>query len=87
MIHTLSNKIKQRKDRLSNFLYNNKEDISPEKHHQIHGALDEIDYILNILENHKKQEIEKENNPDDVFLFKPVNKKSLNLFDFVKGLF
>ena len=87
MIHTLSNKLKQRRNKLNTFLNNNKKDIEPEKHHQIHGALNEMDYILNVLENHKKQEVHKENNPDDIFLFKPVNKKSLNIIDFVRGLF
>jgi hypothetical protein len=87
MIHTLSSKIKQRKAKLNSFLANNKDDINPEKHHQIHGALNEIDYILDVLENHKEAEVQKENNPDDVFLLKPVTKKSLNFFDFVKGIF
>lgn len=87
MIHTLSNKVRERKSKLNSFLTNNKEDLSPEKHHQIHGALNEMDFILNVLESHKKQETIKENNPDDIFLLKPVNKKSLNLIDFVKGLF
>ena len=88
MIHTLSNKIRLRKSKLNTFLINNKDDLSPEKHHQIKGALEEIDYMLNLLEKHKKLEIEKENNlKEDLFLFKPVNKKSVNVVDFVKGLF
>lgn len=87
MIHTLSTKIKQRRSKLNNFLISNRDSLEPEKHHQIHGALSEMDFILNLLENHKKQETHKENNPDDVFLFKPLAKKSVNLVDFVKGLF
>ncbi len=87
MINTLSNKIRKRKTKLNTYLINNREEISIEKHHQIKGALEEMDFILNMLEQHKKLEVHKENNPDDVFLFKPTSKKSLNFVDFVKGLF
>jgi len=87
MIHTLSNKIKQRKNKLNTYLSNNLDSLELEKHHQIKGAINEIDFILNLLENHKKEEIKKENKPDDVFLFKPINKKSSNFTNFVKKLF
>ncbi|MBT3720324.1 hypothetical protein HN789_05550 [archaeon] len=87
MIHSMSNRIKQRKSKLNNYLTNNKEDLKPEKHHQIIGALNEMDHILSILENHREKEIHKENNPDDVFLFKPISKKNLSVLDMIKGLF
>ena len=86
MIHSLSLKIRQRKEKLNDFLTNNIDDLEPEKIHQIHGALNEMDFILNLLENHKKLEVQQENHPDDVFLFKPISKKA-SIMDFVKGLF
>lgn len=86
MIHTLSNHVKQRKSKLNTYLTNNNDDLHPERQHQIYGALNEMDNILEVLENHKKEETHLENNPEEVFLFKPIKKKA-NVVEFIKNIF
>ena len=89
MIHTLSSKINQRKSRLNIYLNNNVDNLKPEKKHEISGALNEMDNILDILKKHKHKEVHQENNPDEIFLFRPIHSKGFihNIKEYVKGLF
>jgi len=89
MIKTLSDKVSERKGKLSTFYSNSYKDISAEKRHQITGALSELDNILTIIKEHKGLEVHKENNPDTVFLLRPVQEKSFiaNIKDFIKEVF
>ena len=88
MIHTLSSKLNQRKSKLNIFLNNNSDELSLEKRHQIIGSLNEMDYILNVLNQHKNLEVHQENNPDDVFLFKPIRNMGFvhNIKNYIKKM-
>ena len=66
----------QRKNKLKIYLNSHIDELSPEKKHQMIGALNEMEYILGILNEHKSLEVQQENKPDDIFLIKPVQDKT-----------
>ena len=88
MIHTLTSKVNERKSKLDNYLTNNS-DLTKEKKHQMKGAMKELDKIHKLIQSHKHQEVHLENNPDEVFLFKPMQDKNFlhQAKQFVKDLF
>lgn len=79
MISSLILQIEERKSKLMTLFENGK--LDHEKQQNIMGAIQELDNILKILDDLKDTEEFKENNPEDVFLYKPVNN---GIFDFIK---
>ena len=71
MLSNLTRYTENRKGKLVSLLNFNKDTLSLEKQHQIYGAISELDYLADMLKNLKDEEIEKENNPGGMFLFKP----------------
>ena len=79
MISALILQIESRKSKLMTLFENGK--LNDEKLQNIKGAILELDNILKILDDLKDTEEYRENNPDDIFLYKPVNN---GIFDFIK---
>ena len=77
MISSLSNLLESRKGKLLNLLNNSADDLPLEKQHQIYGAITELNSIAQLLDSHRSEEIDKERNPGDVFLLKPINSKGV----------
>ena len=78
-----------RKGKLITYLNNNTDELPREKQHQIYGAITEIDNIIEILNSCRPNEIHEENNPDELFLFRPIHGKGLlnDVKKFIKEMF
>jgi hypothetical protein len=80
MIGDIKKAIEDRKSRLIS-LMNDGNGLSAEKKHQLYGAINEIDVIIDILKNHRNLEITEE--IKELKLIKPEKNKNL-LFNFFK---
>jgi len=80
MISDIKRAMEQRKSKLISLL-NNGDGLSAEKKHQLYGAINEIDVITKILQNHRDLEIE--NEIKELKLIKPENSGNA-LFNFFK---
>ncbi|MBN2368508.1 hypothetical protein JXC34_05810 [Candidatus Woesearchaeota archaeon] len=81
--------VRKRKGKLITYLNNNTDELSLEKQHQIYGAITELNRIMGLLDDSKKEIAEKERNPDEVFLLKPIYSKGVvnDFINFLKDLF
>ena len=80
MISDIKKAMEERKSKLVSLL-NKGNGLSAEKKHQLFGAINEIDVITNILQNHRELEIE--NEIKELKLIKP-EKNGNALFNFFK---
>jgi hypothetical protein len=53
----LKKEIETRKENLILILKNKKELLSPEKQHQIYGAIKELDHVVRLVEQYREQEM------------------------------
>jgi len=89
MISSLTYFTLNRKGKLITFLNNHTDELPLEKQHQLYGAITELNRITDILHNQKTKEIAHEKNPDEIFLFRPMQKKGLvnDIITFIKDFF
>ncbi|MCM2324878.1 MAG: hypothetical protein NDI94_00295 [Candidatus Woesearchaeota archaeon] len=87
MITNLIMQIEERKGKLITIL--DSKQAKTKRYQEIIGAIAELDNILKLLRDLKETEEYRENNPDDVFLYKPTNHAGViqNAKDFVRELF
>ena len=85
MISTLKVFAQNRKSKLITYLNSHSDDLSLEKQHQIYGAINEIDSIVDFLHMQITSEIKMERNPEEIFLFKPIQKRGF--FQELAGFF
>ncbi len=76
MVGDIIKAIEERKNNLISLL-NNGNNISDEKKHQLYGAINEINIILEIIKEHKNIELEY---PKRRFNLVKENRKKFNLF-------
>ena len=89
MISSLTYFLQNRKGKLTTYLNNNIDELAIERQHQLYGAIEELDLIMNTLQNHKTNEMKNETNPDEIFLFRPIHGKGVfkTVTNFFKDLF
>ena len=77
MISSLAYFLQDRKRKLTTYLNSHTDELTLEKQHQFYGAIAEIDLMTNMLSEHRKKEIDKELNPEEIFLFRPIQGKGI----------
>ncbi len=89
MISALKYFVQERKGKLISYLNSNTDDLSLEKQHQIYGAIVELEHINELLNSQRKNEIDTESHPDEIFLFKPIHGQGFlkDTINFIKDLF
>jgi len=85
MISALRYFVRDRKGKLMTYLNNYSDELSLEKQHQLYGAINELDSIISVLEDHRQREIDKANQKDKIFLFRPIHGKGI-LKDFIANV-